>query len=298
MHMRGVKLRQVLLAIALPAAPLPPAVNAQVIGACYDITAGEWAAVDSTHTASLPRPRRPDLSGDSVIYTLPPRVQLRGTPWRGPGNRYVLAVPENSLQVPHSQLSWRGDADSLRLVVSTGFAGTVSRLTPAGHDWVGFAQTFSDVLGLLRFRRPIRLVRVDCAAPPPVPSTSDQPLLRQIELASSGRLTLGETLPAGVRTGPRRSNAVTVEVRATGLLAGAYTVITRMDPAGRVRHIELRYREGHDLSAAVGAFVRQYGPGRTVGTAGMVFWHNRTTTLIISPAGPEPRVVLNDPRFP
>lgn len=239
---KGRALKQVLLAIGLATVCLPPAIDAQVIGACYDITVGEWAAVESTHTAALPRAQRPDFSGDSVIYALPPRVQLRGTPYlRSPGHGYVLAVPENSLQVPHSMLFWRGDADSLRLVISTGFAGTVSRLTPAGEDWVGFAQTFSDVVGLLRYRRPIRLVRVDCAAPPPVPAASDQPLVREIELASSRRLTLGDTLPAGIRTRPRRSGAITVDVMTRGLLAGADTVIARVDSEGLVHRIELRY---------------------------------------------------------
>ena len=292
-----VRPKPVLLAIALPCSGVPPALDAQIAGACYDVAVGDWTAVDSTHIVSLPRPRPPDRSGDSVIYSLPSRVQLLSTPFRGPGLSYVLAVPDNALQVPHSLLSWRGDADSLRLRVSTGFAGTVSRLTPAGEDWVGFAQTFSDVLGLLRYRRPIRLVRVDCASPPPVPATADRPLLREVEVAPSSRLTLGTPLPASVRARPRRSGAVTVEVSPTGLLAGADTVIARLDSAGRVHHIELRYPEGHDLSAALDAFVRQYGPGRALERSRTVFWHNRTTTLFITPDGPLPRLVLYDPRF-
>ena len=209
-------------------------------------------------------------------------------------------MPEDVLQVPHSQLTWQGGADSLSFGVSTGLVGTISRLARRGSAWVGWTQTFSDVGGILRYRRPIRLTPVDCSAPPPIPASLDRALPRGFEFQAVGLLELGDTIPAGVGTLPRRSGAMTLQLQAAGLWAGADTVVVRVGRSGvlqgSLQHIELRYPEGHDLTVAVGDLVRRYGSGTERLGSGPIFWHNRTTTLFISPSGRRPRVVVMDPR--
>ena len=287
-----------LLAALMLLASQPAALRAQLEGSCYDVSVGTWLPIDSSHVAAVPRPRRPDLSGDSVYYSLPPRVQLRqDAPYPdAPADVHRLWVPDNALQVPHSFMSWQADGDSLLLRMSTGFAGTTSRLTRSGVDWVGWAQTFSDVIGVLRFKQPVRLTRVDCDTRPSAPASADRPVLRGFDFEGVGRLDLGDTLPTAVRISPRRSGAVLLELDASGLWAGADTVVARLGSGGRLQHLELRYPEGHDLGDAMRYVREHYGPGVGLPNSGATFWENRTTTFFISLNGTRPRAVLIDPR--
>jgi hypothetical protein len=153
---------------------LPTAVSGQVQVGCFDVSLGDWAPVESTAGVSLPRPPRPDVSGDSMVYSIPPRLRLHGEPSRGSARSFLVTVPENSLQVPHSFLSWSGSPDSLTIVLSTGYAGTRSKLTATSDGWTGTSRTFSDVIGLLRYERTITLHRVACDSEPPVPASADK----------------------------------------------------------------------------------------------------------------------------
>ena len=283
--------------VVLLAACHPTAAQARQ-NACYDISVGPWAPIDSTHTAPLPRPPAPDVSADSMFYSLPSRVQLdMAAPYPGaPVEAHLLRVPSDALQVPHSLLMWQTHGDSLVLSISTGFAGTVSRVSRTGLNWVGWARTFSDVGGLLRYRRPIRLDRVDCDTPPPIPASADPPLLRGFEFEGIGLLQLGDSLPTTVNVVPRRSGAVTLLVEAKGLWAGADTVVARLSPSGHLQHIELRYPEGRDLTAAAQAVQERYGPGQAPLDSSGFYWRNRTTELFVTPKGGRPRVMVLDPR--
>lgn len=266
-------------------------------GECYDVTLGEWAAIDSTHTIDWPRPGPPDATGDSLIYAVPVRVRLDSVahPHMLGRGQFVMTVPAEALQVPHSILTWRAEGDSLALVVSTGFAGTVTRLVRDGSGWLGSARTFSDVAGLLQFDRTVRLHRVVCDLPPTVPASAARPLLGSIDLASGKRLSLGAPLPAGVTTHRRPSGAMTVEDAVSERWMGTDTVVVRVDPDGRLTWIELRYKESFDLTPTLAFLQTEYGPGRQLGDARAWFWNNRTTRMSVR-LDHRPSLTLADPR--
>jgi hypothetical protein len=286
-----------LIAVGLVVAA-PNGATAQVAGECYDVVAGTWEPIDSTHIADVPRPESPDVSADSVVYALPPRLQLSQRPsgLERPGV-FRLEVPAGALPVPHRITTWRTTGDSLELHVSTGFAGSVTRLVREGSGWAGVARSFTDVIGVLRFERPIRLRRVDCASPPPVPASVDPPLPRVVTTSGGATLALGDTLPDGVRTEPRSSGALRVHVEVVDVFAGADTVVAVMSPDRRLGRIELRYPGGFDLSGILTHLRQRYGPGRELPGSGTLFWSNRTTGMFVSPDGPRPRLALWDPRL-
>jgi len=273
----------------------PDEANAQV--GCFDVSLGDWAPVESTYVVDSPRPPRPDESRDSVVYSIPPRLRLQGERVRGSARRFLVTVPENSLQVPHSFLSWRGTSDSLRIVLSTGFAGTTSTLHPTSDGWSGTSRTFSDVVGLLRYERPITLRRVDCDSEPPVPASADKRLPRSVELRDHSPLVLGQSVPAGALAHPQRSGAKTLEVKPSGMWAVADTVLVRVDDQDVVFHIEMRYSGGFDLSPLVQELAGEFGAGDDLRGTNSFFWHNRTTTMFIDTGRSRPRVVIFDPRF-
>lgn len=275
---------------------LAPPLSAQV-GRCYDISTGEWFPIDSTHRVEAPRPERPDLSADSVIYSLPVRVRLDSvpSPYAPEAGNMVFSVPVNTLQVPHRWRSWRSNGDSLRLVLSTGYSGTVTQLVRSGGGWEGNATTFSDNRGFLRFLSTVRLEPTDCEVPPAIPATADRPLLRSITLTSGKRLALGEPLPAGTDTQPRRSGALTVLDDASGRWMGTDTIVALVNRQGLVSRIELRYPEGFDLGPALQSLEAEYRSGNTWGDANWWSWRNRTTTMSLR-LDHRPRLTLEDPR--
>jgi hypothetical protein len=285
------------LYVVVTATLLPTASYAQVQVGCFDVSLGNWTPVESTHEVNLPRPPRPDVSGDSVIYSIPPRIRLHGEPARGSARWFLVTVPENSLQVPHSFLSWSGTPDSLRIVLSTGFAGTRSTLRPTSDGWTGTSRTFSDIVGLLRYERPITLHRVDCESEPPVPASVDKRLPRSVELQAHSPLVLGEPVPARALAHPRRSGAKTLEVKPSGMWAGPDTVIVRVNRQDVVFHIEMRYSRGFDLSPLVQELSSKFGSGDAVPGTESFFWHNRTTTMFVSAGRSQPGAVIYDPRF-
>ena len=274
---------------------LPVVAAAQIEFGCYDVLLGEWSPIDSTHVADLPRPPPPDQSGDSAFYSLPSRLRLRGelgararTDW------FLVTVPPNTLQVPHAGQTWNAVADTLRIDFSGRFGGTSSTLYRTPDGWEGLARTRSDVGGVLRYERPIALAPADCDSPAPVPASLDRPLLRRIELAGGGVLELGQPLPPGVTTFPRRSGAWRVDVEAVGTWAGNDTVVVRLDPQGTVFHIEFRYPDGFDLAPLLDSLDAAFGTRRN--SFGITpSWTNRTTRIFIGLAGP--RVVLIDRRY-
>lgn len=286
-----------LVAVGLVVAA-PTGAKAQVAGSCYDVVAGPWEPIDSTHIADVPRPENPDVSADSVIHTLPPRLQLSQRPSRleRPGV-FRLEVPAGSLPVPHRFTTWRTTGDSLELYVSTGSAGSTTRLVREGSGWTGIARSFTDVIGVLRFERPVRLRWVDCASAPPVPASADPPLPRVVATSGGATLALGETLPDGIRTEPRGSGALTVHVEVVDVFAGADTVVAVMSPDRRLGRIELRYPEGFDLSGIVTHLQERYGPGEEGLGGGTLFWNNRTTGMFVSPDRARPRLAMWDPRL-
>lgn len=279
------------------ASVLPTAVCGQVQVGCFDVSLGDWTPVESTAEAGLPRPPRPDVSGDSVVYSMPPRLRLHSEPSQGSDRSFLVTVPESSLQVPHSFLSWSGTPDSLTIVLSTRYAGTISKLRATSDGWTGTSRTFSDVIGLLRYERPVTLHRVDCDSEPSVPASADKQLPRSVELQDHSPLVLGQPLPAGVVHHPLQSSRVrTLEVEPAGMWAGADTVIVRLNDQDTVYRIEVRYSRGFDLSPLVRDLASKFGlSDDQPGTSS--FWENRTTTMFVRTDESLPRAVIYDPRL-
>jgi hypothetical protein len=177
---------------------------------------------------------------------------------------------------------------------STGFSGTLSKLSRAGDEWRGTTESRTDQLGAQRYRRSMRLKPVDCDAPPIEPASLDPPLLRRIPLANGDILELGAHLPTGIALSPRRTGAWNADVAAGGLWAGHDTVVVRLDRERTVHHISLRYPETFDLSAIADSLRRAYPPERYGGREWS--WVNRTSRLWLS-FGPRPSVTILDPRY-
>ena len=223
------------------------------------------------------------------------RFDSTPAPFR-PDRYKVLSVPEGALQVPHARLFWRAWADSLEFAISTGYAGTTTRLVRDGTGWQGRARTASDVVGTLRYERTVWLVPADCSSPPPVPADADARLLRSVPFGQSLQLTLGERIPSAVSTSPRRSGALNVAASPSDEFSGADTVVVVPASGGLVQRIELRYPAGADLSGLLDRLRSEYGPGESFGLTAATFWRNRTTTVFLQ-LGARPRFVLEDPRL-
>lgn len=262
---------------------------------CFNVIAGEWAPVDSSAVGEAPS-APPNETGDSVLASLPPRVRLDSTVVAGLDSFRVIAVPEDALQVPHSKHWWRSWSDSLELVFSNGYVGSVTRLVRGREDWAGRSETISDNMGDPLFARPVRLRSVACESPAPIPATADRPLLRSIPLADSRRLVLGKTIPAELETRLRRTGALTVIGTPTGYFAGSDTVVAVPSSDGTIRRIELLYPSGADVAGLLAHLKAQYQWARTSDVVQGVFWENRTTRLFLD-IGAHPRLVVEDPRF-
>lgn len=264
---------------------------------CFDVTAGAWSPIDATHVGGWPRPGPPDESGDSVLVSLPPRIRLDPAPaGAGLDSFHTISIPEDALQVPHSGHWWRSWSDSLELVFSDGYVGSVTRLAQDEDGWAGHAETFSDIMDLLRYERPVRLRSVKCESPPPVPASADRPLLRTIPLADSLRLVLGDSIPLTLETTQRRTGALTVLAAPTAEFAGSDTVVVVPTAGGVIKRIELLYPEGSDLTDLAALLKSEYAGYHTSEAVRGVFWENRTTEVFLV-LGPRPRLVMEDPRL-
>ena len=279
------------------AAALQAACGGAPVAGCYDLSTGPWVPLDRAVGAeALPR-LTPDLTGDSVFMALPPRVRLDTLPadFR-PETFHVLVVPDDALQVPHDRLYWRAWSDSLELIVTNSFAGTLTSLARDGRGWAGRARTSSDDLGAPVFERPVRLTPVDCASPPPVPASADPALIREIPLEGSEPLALGDTLPTGLERMPRRSRALTVLATPSGIFAGTDTVIVIATEEGRVERIELHYPAGADLDGLLQRLDRGYESRVRSRSEDSRMWRNRTTEMFLQ-VGERARFIIEDPRI-
>ena len=267
----------------------PAVLFAQEPSGCFDVLLGPWSAIPSTVTEATGPPVLPDQSPDSVWRSVPSRIRFSQTPGWRTGTRRI-ETPEGTLGVPMRFQTWAMRGDTAVLAFSSGFSGTVSRVTPDASEWRGEQRSFADALPAIAYRRDIQLTPVDCSAEPVVAP----PLLRRLEIEGWVFLELGSRLPDDVRTVPRQSGALTALVHAVGVWAGHDTVVVRLAQDGTVHHLELRYPEGHDLTAVLDSLHRT-SPTRDENSA-MPRWQNRTTTVFLQPNG-RPRVVLMDPRY-
>lgn len=277
-----------------------PSAHAQDRLGCMDATVGPWYPVEDPPGYPTIQAPPPDESMDSLIYTFPLRVRLleeaADRPW--PGRR--VEVPEEALSTPHVYRSWSIRADTLTLVMSTGFAGVNVRAIRDGGGWRGSLRTSSDVAGLLRYERAVALRPTDCNAPPPVPASADRHLPRSVTLGEGSALALGALLPTGLATVTRRSGALLVPGTPRGVFEGADTVIAESDRGGRLFTITLKYGSDFDIESLVRRLEGELGSGERSDQWRGLHWRNRTTSVYVFPGSEREggsRVVLTDPRL-
>lgn len=287
-HMAGC----VILLTARPA-------EAQLPGTCLDAEVGPWYPVEETRGRPDLQAPPPDTYGDSLIYSVPPRMRLTGHQASRPRSAYVVEIPDNSLQTPHSHRTWRVNGDSLVLSFSTGMAGVTVRSVRVDQGWTGTLRTGSDVSGMLRYAREIQLIPTDCESPPPTHASEDSRLPRGVELETGERLQLAILLPSTVRTQERRSGALTVLAQPIGRFVAADSLIVRVNSAGVVTQIELRYPYTFGVDDLIRSFETEFGGGERHPRLTGVSWYNRSTTVHVYPAsveGRRHRVMMIDPR--
>lgn len=235
----------------------------------------------------------PDLTDDSVVYNLPPRVQLGESFARGSSDIRVVNVPTEALQVPHGYVLWRGGQDSLHLILSTGHAGTHTALIPEGRLWTGTATTFDDDGRRARFARPVQLDPVSCTSPPPIPATADRALRRQVELESGRVLILGRPMPPGL---PASVGTVEVDDDAVEPWQGTDRILVSLTPDSVVMRIELRYGDEHNLEPLLRILEADHGTQEPAPLGSSRVWRNRTTVVHLQREGLS-RLMLHDPRL-
>lgn len=290
----------VLVASACAVDRSPPQIQP---GSCYEVSTGAWTVVDSTRVDDGPA-APPDRRGDSLSYVFPVRVRLDSAAHEGtPGGR-VMTVPDEVLQVPHRYHWWRVSGDTLQLVLSTGYAGLMTRLLPDDTAWAGSAVTWSDGGGRPLFSRSVRLDPASCSSPAPVPASADRPLPRQIELATGALLAVGRSVPSGTRTSDGLYGNLLVEEATAGAWAGADSVFVRLSPDSLVRRIDVRYPPDHDLQALATMLEGEFGPARRSESRFLLNeprrswrWSNRTTDVVVRESADGGIVQLEDPRF-
>lgn len=200
---------------------------ATVVG-CYDVVEGAWEPHSDRRWGRTPV--SPPESQDSAQYQIPPRIRIiESDDPRAFSGMGLVQVPEGALPTPHLYSSWSLSRDTLQLGLTSGFSGVVASLVRDGDDWAGVARTSSDGFGrdepVQGYVRYVSLRVVDCATPPPVSDSGVRPLPRSVELAGGGSIELGSTPPPGYETVERASSAWTLRAEATGLFAGADTII-------------------------------------------------------------------------
>ncbi|MEZ4417778.1 MAG: hypothetical protein R3E10_18625 [Gemmatimonadota bacterium] len=275
--------------------------QAPTSGSCFDVELGDWAPVEQVPSDPRLPTRRPDLTGDSVIYSVPRRVRFDADSfaWGEPGGRR-LRTPEHVLPVPHRWTGWWVRGDTLQLTVSTGFAGTSATLLGDGSDWTGTLRTFSDVGNLQRWTRALRLAPVGCDAPTDQPAALEAPLPREILLEDGTVLQLGAPIPEGLATSERRDGrSFLVHAAVIGPFAGADSVVVeRSHSDDVVASIRLEYTEGPGSDALVEIVTRlSDGRGPLSRAYGSAFWYGRSGHVMVSEGrNGAVRVILRDPR--
>lgn len=253
------------------------------IGACYDSTLGPWEPVE-TEAEVQPMPL-PTEMGDSLSYSFPPRIRV--------DSGGAFSIPEGALPTVHRTMTWfmSGRSMNFRLDWQNGYVGLVGQLEPADDGWAGYAQTISHRPGLQRYRQELRLQRVSCTSPPPVPASTDTPLPLEVSLADGRTISLGP-LPADSNFRDGQSTVSGIEVG--GVYEGA-TDITIWVESGIVVRIQVGFQDG-GAKTALNRLAAAFGER----DAWVWSWSNRTgkiqgleedptdILLIIQPSG-EPR---------
>jgi hypothetical protein len=285
-----------------------PAVHAQdirpeTVAGCYDLALEPWT------------PPPPSDWIDSLIYALPPRVQLDTAPAEGSRRHLgylVLRPAPGSLPSIHRMVGWKPTGDSLVLRWSTGFAGVWMSVTVSDSTLRGTARTFTDNMGTQTYTTAVTANRVSCSSPAPEPEGSQRPVLREVSLERGASVVLGMALDTSLVAGPGRLPSAYVLNRApAGLLAGANDVRVRVDEIdGVVAGIRLSYPPHADYQALAVGLTELLGPPtmndslmeQDAASYVMVGWNNRTTNLYVSnsrsPSGEWwVVVILTDPRL-
>lgn len=197
--------------LALCVVGSPTGANAQA-SECYDAEFGPWRPVPSeSEVRSMPLPTE---SGDSLVYSFPPRVRLNagGT----------IVVPEGALPTMHSRTRWALVDSVMEFSLSMDhYAGLYGEMVRTAQGWTGTAKTTSHLIGLQRYEQSLVLSRVDCDSPPPVPASADVDLPLQVVLddgrafavCGSQAATLGRTSIAPAQAIGVYRGAIGLEIR-------------------------------------------------------------------------------------
>lgn len=222
-----VKLRRA-CATALCVASSPTGADAQA-GECYDAEYGPWRPVPSeVEVRSMPFPSE---SGDSLVYSFPPRVRLDagGT----------IAVPDGALPTMHSRTRWTLVDSVMEFSLSMdGYAGLHGQMVPRGQGWSGTARTTSHIIGLQRYQQRVDLSRVDCDSPPPVPASADVDLPLEVRVDGRGTFAIGHT------TEDSRRRIPLAPAEALGVYEGAQELLISRADDGTIEVIEIHFGEG------------------------------------------------------
>lgn len=275
------------LSLALTLTPLSS--TAQMAG-CYDVSSGPWSPIFSTLVEGDPPPAPPS-DVDGGYSEVPPRLRFHEELEVESSNRR-LTIPENSLQTRHSILGWRPEGDAIIFFFGTGYAGTRSRVRRTSQGWAGSTESWTDIVGSVRFEHSISLTKVDCDTPPPRPA-EPIPLL-PLELVGGFEVHLGRPLPAALLTTPRSINR-RISPATIGRFGGADSAFVRIDTIGNVSTVDLRFPGTLDLPGLVEDITRVLGPATLRGS--MRAWTTRTRSLVIAQFDDGYRVLLWDPRI-
>lgn len=227
------------LALLLLATACQPASDHKGLDGCYDVVLGPWR-VEPLQEGMIPSRWMPSDSDPGGLSALPSRLHFA---WRvgerDAAPKLEVAVPDNVLPVRHRISASVTLTGTLDLMLTTGYAGTSTSLTPDGDAWVGTLRTFSDLMGIQDHERDVRLTPADCATEPREPSTLLRPLPTELQLVDGPTIALGEPLPAGLERYPRVGSVPGIRARTAGVFAGADSVLV-LDFGGPVRTIVFR----------------------------------------------------------
>lgn len=214
------------------------------------------------------------------------------------GSFHAQPAP-GSLPTPHSVTDWTPvSADSLKIIWTSGFTGTVGRFAGHGDTLEGQLRTSTDAPPHPKYRAEATLARVPCSAPPEVPASAAAPGLWFVPLEGGDTVHLGRLLPEELIDRPGE-NAYRIAGTPTGIFAGARDVRAQLTRGGAVADIQLSYPSDVSIDSLVAAFQDTLGSpasderqswGRTE-----VLWLTKTTTLELRRSDGETYVDLERP---